>query len=249
MFKFHHKLALAAFLVAAGLLGITKPAAAGIEIDYSIDGGARTFGNSSAGSSVTYSNTSLGGLFNVTFSIGSTNTPGTGTLATETQGNNLVSTLYTTGSHTLHIYVSSTDFTSPQSPPPTILGNTSSITELAGATDVTFTSYASTSNTLFATSGGVTSSTGYSYSVTGQQSSGGAGFSSTFFSPDGAKYSLTNIGDYRLAAGTDITIVGGNTKVTPTPVPAGMVLALSGLPVLGLGYWFRRRQVRLAPVA
>jgi len=28
-----------------------------------------------------------------------------------------------------------------------------------------------------------------------------------------------------------------------------MILALSGLPVLGMGYWFRRRQIRLAPVA
>jgi hypothetical protein len=249
MFRFHHKLAVAAFLVVAGVLGITKPAAAGIEIDYSIDSGSRTFGNSSSGSSVTFTSTDVGGkgLFSVDISVGTTNTPG-GAFALVTQSNNTVATLYSSGSHTLHIYVSSTGFTSPQSPPPAILGNASSITENGGHTDVTFTSYGDTSNTLFGTTGSSVTSVSTSYSAN-DQTGVGSGSNSTLFSPNGNKYSLTNIGDYTLTGGTSLTVVSGNTKVTPTPVPAGMTLALSGLPVLGLGYWFRRRQLRLAPVA
>src|SRR5260370_22255447 len=165
MLLFLTKPTVRAALAAAVLLGARTPASANIEIDFWIDGGARTFGAASAGSSVTFSNPALGGLFSVVLTIGSTNTPGSPALAFETQGNNLVSTLYGAGTHTLHIYVSSTGFTTPTSPPPTVLGNTSSISELTGGTNVTFTSYASTANTLFATSGGVTSSTGYSYSV------------------------------------------------------------------------------------
>jgi hypothetical protein len=241
MHRFRKSLWLAALAVVA-LLGTTSRASAGIEIDYSIDGGARTFGASSATSVVAFSNSSLGGLFNVTFTIGTTNTPGSPTMATETQSNNSVSTLYASGTHTLHIYVSSTGFTSPTSPPPTILGNSSSITENSGHTAVTFTSYASTTNALFATSGGVTASTGYSYSATGQQGTGGQGFSSTLFSPNGAAYSLTNIGDYTMTAGTSLTVVSGNTEIVPTPAPAGLVMVLSGLPALGIGGWMRRRR-------
>jgi len=249
MLKFLKKPTVLAALAAAVLLGSTTRASANIEIDFSIDGGARFVGAASAGSTAIFSGT-VGGLFDVVLTLGTTNSPGTPGLAFETQGNNIITTLYGGGSanqHTLHVYVSSTDFTNPTSPPPTILHNTSSISELTGATSVTFTSYASTTNTLFATSGGTTASTGYSYDVSGPQSSGGQGSSSTMFSPNGSKYSLTNIGDYKMDGGTSVTIVGGNTSVTPTPVPSGVVMALTGLPVLGLGLWMRRRQLSPMP--
>jgi hypothetical protein len=102
---------------------------------------------------------------------------------------------------------------------------------------VVFNSYADTTNALFGTQQGAPT---LSFSASGQNGVGG-GNSQTSFSPNGATYSLTNIGQYTLTSGTDVTVVSGNTEVTPTPAPAGAVLALSGLPVLGLG-WLRRRK-------
>jgi hypothetical protein len=139
------------------------------------------------------------------------------------------------------IFVSSTGFTSPQSPPPLNLKTASSITEDSGHTVVHFTSYADSSNTLFGMTGGTVVSNGVSYSATGQQGTG-ATANPTLFSPNGATYSLTNTGQYTMDAGTSLTVVSGNTTVTATPAPPGVVLALSALPVLALGQWMRRRR-------
>jgi len=38
----------------------------------------------------------------------------------------------------------------------------------------------------------------------------------------------------------------GNSSVNAVPAPAGIVLALSGLPFLGLGTWVRRRKAKIA---
>jgi len=37
-----------------------------------------------------------------------------------------------------------------------------------------------------------------------------------------------------------------NNSITPTPAPAGLVLALTGMPVLGVGAWVRRRRTATA---
>jgi hypothetical protein len=57
----------------------------------------------------------------------------------------------------------------------------------------------------------------------------------------GGKYSLTNKGVYVTDGGTSLTVVSGNTEVTPTPAPPGAVLALTALPVVAFGHWLRRR--------
>jgi hypothetical protein len=237
MIRFSNKLFLTAFLAGAILFGAGPLAHAGyVEIDYAIDGGPRTVAASSSTGIAIWSNASVGGLFNVYFTFGTTNSPG-GTQALLTQSNNLVSTLYTGPgvSHTLQIYVSSTGFVtpSPLSPALAALGNASSITENGGATTVTFTSYADTSNngnTLFGMSG---PSTAVTYSVSGQAGNGGQ--SSTTFAPNGAAYSLTSVGDFTMTGGTSLTVVSGNTTVTHLPVPPGLVLALTGVPFLAVG--------------
>jgi hypothetical protein len=59
----------------------------------------------------------------------------------------------------------------------------------------------------------------------------------------GSPYTLQNTLTITGAAGD--TLQGqATTDVSPVPVPAGMVLGLSGMPVLCLGYLLRRRQVR-----
>jgi hypothetical protein len=242
MIRFAKFLPILAVLAGVVILGAPRPAHAYIEIDYAIDGGAKQFGASSTTSAVTWSNSSVGGDFNVLFTIGTTNTPG-GTQALVTQSNNAVSTLYSSGTHTLKVYVSSTGFTAP-SIPSEILGTASSITENGGHTDVTFKSVVDQNNTLFGGVAGVgagdnTTSNSVTYSANGQAGGGTSTF--TPFTLSSTPYALTNEGDYKMDAGTSLTVVSGNTTVSPVPAPAGIVLALTGLPCLGIAGWLRRR--------
>jgi hypothetical protein len=248
MSRFGNKLYLVALLVGISIMGPAPPVQAStLEIDYSIDGGARQIGASTTtGSGTTtlhWSSSDVGaaGLFSVDMTIATSNSPGSATQAKITQSNNTVNTLYGSGTHTLTIYVSSDGFSSPSSPPPLVLGNASSITQDSGSTQVTFTSYSDTSNTLFGMSGSTVTSTSVSYSASGQNGTG-KGASSALFTTNGQHpYSLTNEGDYTLSGGTSLTVVSGNTTVTPTPAPPAAVLALTGLPCLGFAVWLRRR--------
>jgi len=63
-------------------------------------------------------------------------------------------------------------------------------------------------------------------------------------------YSLSNQLDIigiTLGAGAQLNLTG-TTTLSTVPAPAGVVLALTGLPILGLGHWLRRRKnpVKLA---
>jgi hypothetical protein len=240
MIVFGKKVRILALLLGAALFGSGPPARAGyVEIDYSIDGGPRQVAASSTTGVATWTDNSVGGLFSVIMSFGTSNSPG-GTTALVTQSNNYVNTLYTSGSHTLSVYVSSTGFNLPGGNNLN-LGNASSITENSGSTQVTFTSFADTGNNgnnLFGMSGSTVTSTSTSYSVTGQQGNGNQ--STTTFS--GTAYSLTNEGDYKMTGGTSLTVVSGSTTVTPTPAPPGLFMALTGLPCLAAGGWLRFRR-------
>jgi hypothetical protein len=55
-------------------------------------------------------------------------------------------------------------------------------------------------------------------------------------------YSLTQT----IAITSGLGATSGNATLTSTPAPAGLVLALSGLPFLSLGAWIRRRRVPTA---
>ncbi len=266
MIRIGIKWPLVALLVGAALFGSGPPAHAGpvspqIEIKYSIDGGAlQSTGGPVSSSMAMWASDDVGGLglFKVWMTYGRSNAPGD-TQALVKQGSAGISALWTdpAQTHTLTIFVSATGFTSPQSPPPLILATSSAIDETSGFTKATFTSYADARNGLF---GGVRTdgslspmSTSVTYSVSGQQGAG-ADSSRSDFEPNGLTYSLSNAGAYEMTAGTSINIVGSSTTATSPnppamPAPAGLVLALTGAPVLGLGYWLRRRRARARGVA
>jgi hypothetical protein len=228
--------------VGAALFGSGPPARAGyIEVDYSIDGGAKTMIASGNGSAF-FSGT-LGGQFNVSLGFAASGSPASLSqgLAYNPFTNNYVSALYANDgsgtTHTLTIYVSSTGFTVPTGNNLT-LGSSASITEVSGGTTVSFTSYADTSNALWGMTGPSTSIV--PFSVSGGQS--GSANASTLFSTVGSNpYSLTNVGSYTMLGGTNITLVGGTTTVT-TPAPPGLFMALTGLPFLAVGGWLRFRR-------
>jgi hypothetical protein len=80
-------------------------------------------------------------------------------------------------------------------------------------------------------------------SATGVGSNSGTGN----FVRGGSTYSLLGTTTITLAPGHSIDLQA--SSIASAPAPAGAVLALSGLPILGLGYWFRRRQAGQPPVA
>jgi len=60
--------------------------------------------------------------------------------------------------------------------------------------------------------------------------------------PASAPYSLTQRITITLAAGGSSGYdTSGNASLSAVPAPAGLVLALTGMPVLGIGAWVRRR--------
>ena len=61
-------------------------------------------------------------------------------------------------------------------------------------------------------------------------------------------YSMTATFSVYLNGG-DIFSADGFSYIEPVPAPSTAVFALTGLPLLGLGFWVRRRRVRKAPVA
>jgi hypothetical protein len=61
------------------------------------------------------------------------------------------------------------------------------------------------------------------------------------FAPGGVPYALGGELNISLAAGASLNTVSGKTEVI-APAPAGLLLALTGAPVLGVGAWIRRRR-------
>jgi hypothetical protein len=71
--------------------------------------------------------------------------------------------------------------------------------------------------------------------------------------PPNVGMTVPSSGAFALIAQTTVTFAGAgsvsygfSTHVTATPAPAGLVMALSALPFVGLGYWRKRRSVRAA---
>jgi len=71
---------------------------------------------------------------------------------------------------------------------------------------------------------------------------------STNLVPGGTPFSMTEVLSYTftLAAGSGQASANTSASTTAnpvaTPAPAGVVLALAGLPILGMGAWLRRRR-------
>jgi hypothetical protein len=76
------------------------------------------------------------------------------------------------------------------------------------------------------------------------QAGGYNGSSSVLFNQTGA-YSITDVLNFNLTSGS-ATTGDSASLVTPAPAPAGLLLALAGIPALGVGAMLRRRRVAQA---
>lgn len=240
MIRFSRCLTVAAAVAGLSLLGMASPARASIELVLTqTSGGGGTGTGTAVGNTDTFSGTV--GDFAVTVSIATSNSPGSPSLA-YTTGSAITITNNGANTETLQILSSANGFTSPSSPPPlnvtdTVSGSVTSGTIVSGNAQ----GFASLTNALgaetFASTKLVIATVpgGTSFSANGDV----GGFNAT------STYSLTFVENITLSAGGTVTVTGGNVE-TVVPAPAGLVLALAGLPVLGLGYLRRRRQAQVA---
>jgi hypothetical protein len=151
----------------------------------------------------------------------------------------------TTGSpHTLNINVTEQDYTFPGTS-----GSTLSMTSHIGGTvttggpsqTLTFQSFADNLNRDFGTDATTTSTGKQTPDVTGSMASSYKNDATpATFSRTSTLYSVTVTNALALVAGGDLNY-GSTTTLAATPAPAGLVLALTGLPALGIGGWLRRR--------
>ena len=157
--------------------------------------------------------------------------------------------------HTLSLVLSANNFTSPgQAGSQMLLSSTASITGtgLLGPSDsFTYQGYADANNNLFGTTspppvGGVASggavTTGLSSftMADGTLTQGKTDTKTATFVRTQDLYSLTSVSTFTMTGGGSIGFA--TSTAAALPAPAGIVLALSGVPLLGLGHWLRRRR-------
>jgi len=190
------------------------------------------------------------GSFSIDATVATTNSPGTGALASVGMSSGKVTNNATTP-HSLQIFTTSTDFVAPTAP---VVVNSSASMTVNGlnpaAVTMHFTSYVDGTNAPFGT--GVTTPTVVLVVPPGGSSAGEA--APTPVAALGTPYSVSNRAIYDFAGSTVLLpsppnpnsfIDGssGTTNVRPPsiiPGPGGLALALAGLPFLGLS-WLRRR--------
>lgn len=236
MMRFRNLLSLvAAAVVAVGILGAPNRAQAGFQVRISTDGGANFttvvdggLGDESPGLANDITITSTSPLLPVALTLQATTNPDGSALDLKLQGTASV------GSYNL-IVQASVDGITLQSPKLTY-SLSGTVTGQSGLTR-TMRTFLDDDNNLF----GLGSS--HLVAATGTVPVG-TPLTTTAPLPVTAPYSMT----------TEITFVGNvavlpfspgldsNNTLVATPAPAGLVLAVTGLPVFGFGAWFRRRR-------
>jgi len=234
-------------LAAAAVLAFGSNARAGFQVTLIVDATSHTITDGGVGDS-----SALPGVISVdqTFSgfhfhtvVADSNTPG-GALSFVDAGTNSVDGSPVTAPHTVQIIASANDFTSPT-------GNvnsdssasyTNKSSKLGNTGTVSFSSYIDSGNALassvpagtqIGTGGPITLNNGGSTSFNDARS---------FSAP--VKYSLTlQLKTVFDKTGNNNMSMQGNVQLQQAaPAPAAVVLALSGLPCLAFGGWFRRRR-------
>jgi hypothetical protein len=233
MFRLVKGLPCLAALAGAFLLSMVSPARADFRI--TLQEGAQTPVTANGANSAFYSG-AVGSDFSVTAISGSASSSSTNAV---TQGAAFDIKNNGASAETLTITFSATGFTSPLSPPPLNILDTVSGSLVSGTVTGTGQGFAGIGNTLNETT---VAGQQLSFSANGASKSfSQSGVVESAFSPSSA-YSLTFTETFALSAGGEITVTGGNVQTVPTPAPPGSVLALTGLPFLGLGAWVRRRK-------
>jgi len=261
MIRFRKYLLLTAALIAAVTLGAPSQARAGYSVrvydDGVLQGGITVV--PLGGNNLIYGGTTTN--FSITNGSGLSNNPGTqGGSNLDLSNSSQINTTFGAagGTHTIRIELSQDGWLSPTGTPLMLSSSAGgSFAYLAGTNPLSTQSVSATyqgflapnTNTLFAQP--VSGATPIQTATASRTS---VGTSSLVFSPGtainpsvpgGTPFVLTDVIEFTftLSAGSGQTsaTVSGST-VASVPVPAGVILALTGFPVLGAGAWLRRRR-------
>jgi hypothetical protein len=141
----------------------------------------------------------------------------------------------------LNLYVTQTNYTLPAGSPLVFesgLGGSLIGGSTVGLTGI-FQAYADAGNNAF----GTTDFTNGPQNATQTGTTFDTGSAASLFNRAGS-YSLTSVASLEINGGGTVNY-SDHINVTATPAPAGVVLALTGLPFLGIGTWLRRRKVKV----
>jgi len=228
-------LSLSIFML-AGTLGLTK-AQASLEIWAKEDGGAASL----LASAADFTSASFSGNFGdfaLTITAGSShNTAGLSDLLSST--NDIRYTTSATGTHSITILVTQSNYTLPVGAPVLKMesGMGGSFQGSYNASNV-FQAFFDKNNNLL---GMADQTNGPQFGVP-TASTFDTGSASSIVNRLGTPFSLTSQQTFTLAPGTTIGFQS-HINVTPTPVPAGVVLAGMGIAVVGGMNFLRRRKV------
>lgn len=252
MHRFRNFLPIVAALVGAAILGAPSRAHADFEITvYEGSTAVLTVTQTSANNLTASTPGSITAVFsdgNVTFSLfGAESKPLTGNNPSLAAEDISISGTFKTNV-TLTVDVSDTDFQPPSNPsgPGTLTATLSgnSGTPNNSLTNVFFNGYLANSNKEY---GGVPNP------VPGTPGASTISVATTLANPNAsasgiavAPYSMSSQSSFTNTGGNNVGFSFDNRLTFSTPAPAGLLLALMGTPLLGLGAWIRRRRLQAA---
>jgi len=167
------------------------------------------------------------GVFDIQMDTGTSNAPGTNKLAQLTINSTSISSVGFTGNKTITITLEDTGFFSPLGSPVDLVTQVST-TQLPTDSSVTYQSF-------------VNGNPGTQLSLTGV----GGAKTSEHVSITSSPYTLTSVSTITIhgqGAGNELTVQTTGLTAVTVPAPAGVVLALTALPLGVVSCWLRRRK-------
>jgi hypothetical protein len=247
------KFFLAAAVAVAFLANSVSTAQAGFQVTFVVDATSATIVDGGAGDAdltadgniVVLSKLINGYTFNVTLT--SSNTPNTGGAISFVQHgtNNITGS----GAKTIQIIASANGFVSPTGDLYAVSGSTGqflSPTPTDHTADYSYTAYLDNSNVL-ATAVPAGTLIGSDGAVTITSPAGNANLGDVRKVNATDPYALTLGLKAKLnSTGVNVIDLDGGVQLSAVPAPAGLVLGLIGMPILGVGAWIRRRRIPTA---
>lgn len=263
MIRFKKFLPAVVLLAGATMLGAPTQARATFEVEVSVNGGAFQAATISVIAGQTFYGFTDAGFFSVSGTLSANQLP-TGALLGLSSTTNVTFTGNVAGS--IEVVVTNTGYTLPTTTPLLLTSGTSGGTlATTSGTSVTLNAAyqgvldSTNPNVPFGNGGGTPLTPGASpLAAQSTPTISGSGTTSTStgvpFTPPASNnvvasavpFTMTDILTLSTPTGSangESFTISASTVATPVPAPAGLVLALTGLPGLCIGAWFRRRRL------